>query len=198
MKQYMPQKPTKCGFKVWVRADSRNGYVSQLECYTRRQGNTAEVGLGGNVVTRLTWSLVGQHYCVYMDNFFSSVPLFRNLLEDGIYATGTLCSNRKQFPCELQSAVRRGLGHRGNIDYRQDGNLTVTVWQDTRPVVILSTQHAGDSTTTVRRRRSDGTTMHISCPQAIVDYNMHMGGVDLGDQYRKNYQVRMKSRKFYK
>ena len=98
MQQYMPQKPTKRGFKVWVRADSKNGYVSQLECYTGRQGNTAEVGLGGNVVTRLTRSLVGQHYCVYMDNFFSGVPLFRNLLEDDIYATGTLALEPEAVP----------------------------------------------------------------------------------------------------
>ena len=31
-----------------------------------------------------------------------------------------------------------------------------------------------------------------------MDYNAHIGGVDLGDQHRKYYQVRMKSRKFYK
>ena len=29
MKQYMPMKPTKRRFKVWVRADSENGYVCQ-------------------------------------------------------------------------------------------------------------------------------------------------------------------------
>ena len=65
MKQYTPKKPTKRGFKVWMRADSNSGYVFQLECYTGKQGSTTEVGLGGNVVTCLTWDLVGQHYCVY-------------------------------------------------------------------------------------------------------------------------------------
>ena len=34
--------------------------------------------------------------------------------------------------------------------------------------------------------------MRVTCPQVVVDYNAHMGGVDLGDQYR------MKSRKFHK
>ena len=80
IKQYMPKKPTKHGFKVWIRADSKSGYVFQLECYTGRQGSTTEVGLGGNVVTRLTRDIVGQQYCVYMDNFFSSIPLFQRLL----------------------------------------------------------------------------------------------------------------------
>ena len=70
MKQYMPMKPTKRGFKVWVRDDSENGYVCQLKCYTGKQGSRVEVGLTGNVVTRLTRDLVGQHYAVYMDNFF--------------------------------------------------------------------------------------------------------------------------------
>ena len=31
-----------------------------------------------------------------------------------------------------------------------------------------------------------------------LNYNKHMGGVDLGGQYRKCYQARMKSRKCYK
>ena len=86
MKQYMPKKPTKRGFKVWVRSDSRSGYVCQMEFYTGKKGSTPEVGLGGSVVTRLTRDLVGQHYSVYMDNFFTSIPLFRNLLADNIYA----------------------------------------------------------------------------------------------------------------
>ena len=40
------------------------------EFYTGKQGSNVEVGLGGNVVTRLTRDLVGQFYHVFMDNFF--------------------------------------------------------------------------------------------------------------------------------
>ena len=76
MKQYMPKKTTKRGFKVWVRTDSTNGYVSQFEFYTGKQGSNVEVGLGGNVVTWLTRDLVGKFCHVFMDNFFSSVALF--------------------------------------------------------------------------------------------------------------------------
>lgn len=198
MKQYMPKKPTKRGFKVWVRSDSANGYVCQLQCYTGKQSGGTEVGLGANVVTRLTRDLVGQHYAVHVDNFFSSIPLFQKLLGEGIYATGTLRTNRKLFPRDLAVPARRGLASRGDIQFRQHGNLVVTVWQDTKPVVILSTQHSPTITTLVRRKKGDGNTINVTCPQAIVDYNANMGGVDLGDQYRHYYQVRMKSHKFYK
>ena len=151
MKQYMPKKPTKRGFKVWVRADTTNGYVSQFELYTRKQGSNVEVGLGGNVVTRLTRDLVGKFYHVFMDNFFSSVALFRRLLADNIYATGTLRSNRKMFPADLVSSVKRGLPSRGDIEFQQDGNLAIFVWQDTKEVVIMSTAHSPAITTTEER-----------------------------------------------
>ena len=45
MKQYMPMKPTKHGFSVWVRATVENGYVCQLECYTGKQGSTVKFEL---------------------------------------------------------------------------------------------------------------------------------------------------------
>ena len=65
----MPKKPTKQGFKLWVRANATNVYVSQFKFYTGKQGSNAEFGLGGNVVTRLSGDLVGKYYHVFMDNF---------------------------------------------------------------------------------------------------------------------------------
>lgn len=76
--------------------------------------------------------------------------------------------------------------------------MVATVRQDTKPVVMLSSQHDPNITTTVRRKKGNGSIIHVRCPQVVVDCNAYMGGVDLGDQYRKYYQVRMKSRKFYR
>ena len=115
MKQYLPKKPIKRGFKVWVRADSHNAYISQFECYTGKKGDTAEVGLGGNVVIRLTRDLVGKNYHIYMDNFFSSVSLYKSLLLDKIYSTGTLRSNRRYFPPELKTISEKGDGKEGGL-----------------------------------------------------------------------------------
>ena len=71
------------------------------ECVYTKKGDTAEVGLGGSVVKRLTRDLVGKYYHIYMDNFFSSVTLYKNLLDEGIYCTGTLQANRRYFPPDL-------------------------------------------------------------------------------------------------
>lgn len=53
LKQYLPKKPVKRGFKAWVMADATNGYVSNYEIYTGK-GETSEQGLGARVVKKLT------------------------------------------------------------------------------------------------------------------------------------------------
>ena len=137
MKQYLPMKPVKRGFKIWVRADSHNGYISEFECYTGKKGDTTEVGLGRSVVTRLTRDLVGKNHHIYIDSFFSSVSLYSNLLADKVYCTGTVRSNRRNFPPDLKDVAKRGLGSRGERMTRQEGNICVTVWQDIRPVAFF-------------------------------------------------------------
>ena len=53
LKQYMPMKPVKRGFKAWMLADSHTGYVSGFEIYTGKKGDTVEKGLGASVVKTL-------------------------------------------------------------------------------------------------------------------------------------------------
>ena len=61
--------------------------------YVGKEGGRTEVGLG-QVVERLTRVLVGGHYHIYFDNFFTGVELER-LLADSIYACGTIRSNKQ-------------------------------------------------------------------------------------------------------
>ena len=62
LKQYMPMKPIKRGIKVWVRADSNNGYFSQFEVYTGGKG-AVEHQLG----TRVVKDLQGKWHHAYFD-----------------------------------------------------------------------------------------------------------------------------------
>ena len=109
--QYMPMKPCKRGIKIWSCCDSTNGYLCQFEVYVGKESSTVERqqepepqadGAIAAVVGRLTRSLVGKSYFVFMDNFFASVYLFQEMLSENIYCCGTVRANRKGCPAMLK------------------------------------------------------------------------------------------------
>ena len=74
MKQYLPLKPVKRGFKVWAMADALNGYVYDFNVYTGACGDR-ETGLGEKVALTLAKSIRGRHHHLYFDYYFSSISL---------------------------------------------------------------------------------------------------------------------------
>ena len=60
----------------------------------------------------------------------------------------------------------------------------------------MSSGHNPRHTTSITRKKIDGSVIHVDCPQSIVDYKKYMGGVERGDQYRKYYHVHVKSYKY--
>ena len=53
MKQYIKDKPTKWGFKLWILACSKTAYMCKFEVYTGKQLTRTENGLGYDVVMGL-------------------------------------------------------------------------------------------------------------------------------------------------
>lgn len=91
----------------------------------------------------------------------------------------------------------KGLKERGESKSCQEGNLTMTAWQDSKVVTVAAT----NSNPTVEEqvtRKDEGTSIAIMSPQSVSLYNKFMGGVDYDDQLRGYYHVRLKCRKFYK
>ncbi|XP_014487182.1 PREDICTED: piggyBac transposable element-derived protein 3-like [Dinoponera quadriceps] len=74
IKQYMPMKPIKRGYKVWVRADDY-GYICEFQIYTGKTRNQSENCLGDRVVKDLSHALVEKHYRIFFGNFFTTVDL---------------------------------------------------------------------------------------------------------------------------
>ena len=194
MKQYLPLKPTKHGFKVWVVAESTTGYFLDLQVYVGKETEATEHGLGERVVLQLTEQFRRKNHQVFCDNFFSSPRLFRELHEHGLYACGTVRQTRRDFPTDLRNLRLV----QGESMLRQHDSLTAVVWQDKRPVHVLSTLSQPGDTETVTHRQRDGSTAEVSCPSALLTYTKYMGGVDLGDQLHKYYSVRLKCNKNYK
>ena len=205
LKQYLPNKPVKRGIKVWCLADSTNGYVQNFDVYTGKGSNSSEGTLGSRVVLMLSDHLKHKNHHMYCDNFFTSPSLFKELLERGTYACGTVRQNSKGFPSDLKvcgkgkkAGAKLGLVNRGDAIARQQGPLVATSWLDNKVVAVLSTNVQPDVMDMTKRTQKDGTRLEVNCPVAITAYSENMGGVDRNDQLRQYYHVRTKGRKYYK
>ena len=72
-------------------------------------------------------------------------------------------------------------------------------WMDKRAVTMISTIHDNTMVPIQRRSRfAEGGREVISKPQCIVEYNRHMGGVDLSDQMISYYSFSHRSVKWWK
>ena len=141
IKQYMKDKPTKWGIKVFVLADERNGYTVRLQIYAGKNSNLAtnDSGLCSCVVLELLNGLENNCPKVYMDNYYTSPELFLALYKKEVNACGTTRQNSKFFPSELK--VDRNVSA-GYYDFRSSGPLLATVWEDKRVVYYNSDYQA--------------------------------------------------------
>ena len=103
IRQYIRDKPTKWGVKLWVLADSSNGYTIDFNVYiVRHAGETvSDKDLGYDVVMKLLQRFHHQGYHLFFDNFNSLVVLFRDLFDVGVLATGTI--SERQFPESMKN-----------------------------------------------------------------------------------------------
>ena len=128
------------------------------------------------------------------DNFFTTCDLMNALFEDGIYACGTVRSNRRNLPGMLK---RKDKVKRGEFQFATRGVVSATKWQDSKPVTMLSTAHSPADTSMVYRTNKDGTKTQVGCPKVVEIYNSIMGGVDHFDQLVERYCISRRSRKWW-
>ena len=153
--------------------------------YTCKQGDSTEKGLRAKVVKHLTAPYVNSCQHVYFDNFFTGVDLLLDLQRSGLYGYGTVRVNRKGFPCELKPVVKKGMKERGDsktVQSVRSKNLTVSVWQDNKPVTVVATNSDPTVEEQVSRKQRDGSSIAVSCPESVVLYSTNMSGVDHNDK----------------
>ena len=199
-KQYMPNKPVKWGYKVWMRANATNGYCCDYDIYTGALDGSIEHGLGASLVKRMVRPLCGKGYHVFYDNFFSSVQLAQDLIQDKVYTIGTTRINRKNWPnClkalkELQKTMSRGDSKSILV---QGGEVECIVWKDNRCVPFVNTISTPGQEETVQRRVKDGSRQSVKCPTSVKLYNQFMGRVDVSDARRKSYSCSRRSKRWW-
>jgi hypothetical protein len=182
-KQYIPNKPDKFGVKMYVICEAKSGYVSAFDIYTGKDfdpnpdADEDEIAQGHtfNIVTGMMnrCDFLNKGYTLYTDNYYSSPILFDHLYANGTNATGTAKLNRKQMPQALKNTKLK----KGEALFRQRNNLVALKWKDKRDVTMLSTEHLPTYSVLARVDRRTGEP--IAVPTCILDYNRHMGGVDV-------------------
>ncbi|XP_042567623.1 piggyBac transposable element-derived protein 4-like [Cyprinus carpio] len=195
LKQYMKNKPTRWGYKLFVLADSLCGYTWDFFIYEGKAKSEERKGISyDSVVILANERLLGSGYKLFVDNFYTSPKLFRDLLRKKIWACGTVRANR--------------IGHsktkaaRGNIRWFREDDLLFVEWKDKRDVLMCSTFHKAFNGDSIKRnvKGADGVwaLQDFPVPPAVLDYNKHMGGVDLSDALIGYYTVLHKTQRWYR
>lgn len=207
----MPAKPIKQGYKIYGIAD--HGYIYNFIWSSREKG-LQEIVLQpdltktGCLVKNLALSLPRRRLAIYMDNYFTSIPLFSELRVCEFGAVGTTRPH-KEFPSGLKELKERfSTKLKWNTLLAKVVNNTLCLaWQDNNIVLALSNVHTvhrvGDFKAKVRKRPAktsthgrivrqlfgEDPTKELSIPTFIDDYNRYMGGVDLANQFRESYET---------
>jgi hypothetical protein len=194
MKQYMRAKIVKWGYRIWKLCDAKTAYVLNFDVYTGAEAGKVTKDLASNVAKRLTEDYQGKNHVVIMDNYYTSVPLFLDLLNTSTYACGTIRPRRKHLPEMIR---QKKVMNRGDHEFWQAGNLVSTIWQDRKPVYLLSTCCEPLGPDTVIRKGLDGKAQEIPCPPSLKLYTQYMGGVDRSDRMVRTYSTSRRSKKWW-
>ena len=210
----MKNKPTPEGYKIFALCEA--GYTYSFlysSCIHSNIGINNIQGLTAtaSAVVHLAQALPYQQhpFNIYMDNYFSNVPLFKYLCSLNIGACGTVCINSSRFPPQLKVAKSTKLPWNTLSGAIVDNLVLTAVWMDNAPVTMLSTIHQISGKTSFveriwRQPRVTSTNAHnvrsvfngqhtakLSIPKIINDYNFNMNGVNISDQYRSYYGTQL-------
>ena len=102
LKQYLPLKPIKRGYKVWCLCDPITGYLVNFQIYLGKEEISGkETSLGERIVFDLLSGHNFQGKYLYFNNFFTSLRLLENLKLQDIKAYGTIRPDRVDIPSDF-------------------------------------------------------------------------------------------------
>ena len=146
------------------------------------------------------WPFLNQGYHFYVNNFYKSVPLFKDLFAQGVLATGTILETRRGFPAAFKKSKEWAKGEKGGHALGKDPPLLVLQWVDNEVISMLSTiDKVNYHGLLNRKRKVDGVwdTREISQPKVVANFNKFMNGVDRSDQILTTNSVPRKSTKWW-
>jgi len=97
-------------------------------------GSTSKIN---SLVFRILEAFLDKVHTVFMDNYYNSISLSRELLNRKTHTTGTLRSNRKGNPkCVTTKKLKSG-----EYIWRRQENIYVSKWKDKKDVLTITTKY---------------------------------------------------------
>lgn len=80
-----------------------SGYTHNLNIYSGKQCNApkSDIGHSHHVTINLSEPLLGKGRIIYVDKFYTSIPVAKELIDNKTFICGTLRSNRQELPKDL-------------------------------------------------------------------------------------------------
>lgn len=171
-RMYIPNKPSKYGIKILMMCDSGTKYMVNGMPYLGRGTQTNGVPLGEYYVKELSKPLYGSCRNITCDNWFTSIPLAKNLLQEPYKLTivGTVRSNKREIPEEMKNSRSRAVG---TSMFCFDGPLTLVSYKP-KPAKMVYLLSSCDEDASINEATGK--------PEMIMYYNQTKGGVDTLDQ----------------
>lgn len=191
IKQYIPSKPHKWGYKIYCLASE--DYLLHLEIYEGKEMDPSESGSTHDTVIRMTERYQNQQLILFTDNWFTSPTLMNHLKQRGIRMCGSVRSNRKGMP-NIPKNVIKSL-NKGECIQQQKDDSCLVVWKDQKAIQVLFNHVSPRLTRTLERWNDEDKKIAISCPQAIHDYFYHARSVDVLNQLHYSYPIGRKARR---
>lgn len=200
---YMPLKPGKWGIKVWKLCDDSR-FVCRLDVYPGAKESDTEDGQPEAIVMRMLENCLektpgtGVPRRLYLDNFYTSLPLTLKLLRHNVYVIGTIRSNRRGLPLNVVHSKLKPGEMAWRMLKNHDCPVLLLKWKDSADVLLLTSAHEPtQSVVEGQRPRRSGKEPAKTIPDAIIDYRIGMRYVDTNDQMCGSYVSDRRSYKWW-
>lgn len=184
-RQYIKNKPAKYGIKIFALVCAKTFYTANLEIYAGKQppGPYQVDNSANSVVQRMVEPITGSGRNVTVDNWFCSVPLSYQLLNDHrLTLVGTLRKDKREIPNKFLDVKQRPVNS-SMFAFKDKCTLVSYVSNKKKQVILLSTMHDDD----VVDNNPDSPT--FGKPEIVLFYNSSKGGVDTVDKYKECYST---------
>ena len=189
-------KSARYGIKIYVLTDAATAFVVRIIIYTGKftyhEADNEKEKKTVQVVKQLCRHLAGSHQTIYVDRFYTSIELLKELKSMDLYVTGTVMKNRISRELTIAKSSKafkemdRGDFKKHLFVYRvgnEAHEAGLVCWKD-RDVVYCITNETETTGADECKCRTKNGLITIQRPRVISQYNQHMGGVDLADMRR--------------